>query len=208
MKLAAGKRSNQSSSLPRARSKAVAEAVSREVGGSGTSSVVGETIRYEDANYHDSGRITKSNALIEANYRLTLMETRVILLCISRIDSRHPLEAQRVFRVQASEFQATFGVGREKAYQHLKEVSDRLFERKVELRNPTTGTIGKNPLGILLQIPRRAGRSRVAFRPRNSALSFGNPRPLHFLFDRCDRGMFLDVRHAAVRGAGAIPEAW
>lgn len=143
MKVVAVKRSDQSSSLPRARSKAVAEAVRREVGGSGTPSVVGETVRYEDANYPDSGRITKSNALIEANYRLTLMETRVILLCISRIDSRHPLDAQRVFRVQASEFQATFGVGREKAYQHLKEVSDRLFERKVELRDPTTGTIGK-----------------------------------------------------------------
>jgi plasmid replication initiation protein len=51
------------------------------------------------------------------------------------------LDEQRVFRVQAAEFQTRFDVGREKAYQHLKEVADRLFERKVELRDPTTGKI-------------------------------------------------------------------
>jgi len=89
----------------------------------------------------DSVRITKSNALIEANYRLSLMESRLLLICIGRIDSRLPLDDQRVFRVQASEFQARFGVGREKAYQCLKEIADRLFERKVEIRDPATGMI-------------------------------------------------------------------
>lgn len=105
------------------------------------SPVVGETIRYEDSCAHDEIRITKSNALIEANYRLSLMESRLLLICIGRIDSRFPLDDQRVFRVQASEFQVRFGIGREKAYQSLKEIADRLFERKLEIRNPATGLV-------------------------------------------------------------------
>jgi len=102
---------------------------------------VGETIRYEHSCAHDEIRITKSNALIEANYRLSLMESRLLLICIGRIDSRFSLDDQRVFRVQASEFQARFGIGREKAYQSLKEIADRLFERKLEIRDPATGLV-------------------------------------------------------------------
>lgn len=106
-----------------------------------TPAVVGETVRYEEIHSADGVRITKSNALIEANYRLSLMESRLLLICMGRIDSRLPLDDQRVFRVQASEFQARFGVGREKAYQSLKEIADRLFERKVEIRDPSTGMV-------------------------------------------------------------------
>lgn len=102
---------------------------------------VGETIAFEDSSALDDVRITKSNALIEANYRLSLMESRLLSICIGRIDSRFPLDEQRVFRVQAAEFQARFGVGREKAYQCLKEIADRLFERKVEIRDPATGQV-------------------------------------------------------------------
>lgn len=103
--------------------------------------VVGETIRYEDSGVSNDVRVTKSNALIEASYRLTLMETRLLLICIGRIDSRLPVDDQRVFHVQAAEFQARYGMGREKAYQGLREIADRLFERKVEIRDPTTGQV-------------------------------------------------------------------
>ena len=104
-------------------------------------SVVGQTIRYEQSTAREDIRVTKSNALIEANYRLTLMESRLLLICIGRIDSRLPLDDQRIFVVKASEFQARFGVGREKAYECLKEIADRLFERKVVLQDPATGKV-------------------------------------------------------------------
>lgn len=101
-----------------------------------------QTIAYDQSQAaRESLRITKSNALIEANYRLSLMESRLLLICIARIDSRLPLDEQRVFKVQAAEFQTRFGITREKSYQSLKEVADRLFERKVEIRDPLTGIV-------------------------------------------------------------------
>ena len=79
-----------------------------------------QTITYQQSDAaHETLRITKSNALIEANYRLSLMETRLLLMCIGRINSRLPLDEQRVFKVQAAEFQARYGVSQAKSYQYL-----------------------------------------------------------------------------------------
>ena len=101
-----------------------------------------QTITYQQSDAaHETLRITKSNALIEANYRLSLMETRLLLLCIGRINSRLPLDEQRVFKVQAAEFQTRYGVSQAKSYQCLKEIADRLFERKVEIHEPVTGVV-------------------------------------------------------------------
>ncbi len=88
-------------------------------------------------------RITKSNILIEANYSLSLQEQRLILCCIALIDPRLPLEDQRVFLIHAAEFQARFGMPREKAYEELREIGDRIFERKVVIQDPRSGTIEK-----------------------------------------------------------------
>lgn len=43
--------------------------------------------------------IVKSNKLIEASYRLTLNEQRVLLAGISQIDSRNSLEENMTFEV-------------------------------------------------------------------------------------------------------------
>ena len=87
--------------------------------------------------------VTKSNFLIEATYSLTLQEQRLVLACIAHIDPRLPLDEQRVFRIQATEFQARFGLHREKAYSELKMVSDRLWGREVFIEDPATGVIEK-----------------------------------------------------------------
>ena len=100
-----------------------------------------DTVPFEGSSAQVDRKITKSNTLIEASYRLTLQEQRLLLTCIGRIDSRLPMEEQRVFRVQAAEFQARFGLSREKAYEELKEVAARLFERKVEIQDPITGVV-------------------------------------------------------------------
>ncbi len=88
-------------------------------------------------------RITKSNILIEANYSLSLQEQRLILCCIALIDPRMALEDQRIFLIHAAEFQARFGMPREKAYEELREIGDRIFERKVVIQDPRSGTIEK-----------------------------------------------------------------
>jgi len=82
--------------------------------------------------------VTKANAIVEASYRLTLQEQRLILYCVAQVDSRKSLDEQRVFVVEAGPFRETFGISAEKVYEELREAAIRLFERKVTMRDAQT----------------------------------------------------------------------
>ncbi|MCG8029623.1 MAG: replication initiation protein [Candidatus Thiodiazotropha taylori] len=51
----------------------------------------------------DLRKISKSNALIEASYKLKTNEQRLVLACIAKIDSRHALPASGI-KITAQEF--------------------------------------------------------------------------------------------------------
>ncbi len=80
--------------------------------------------------------VYKSNKVIEAGYKLSLNEQRLILSCIAKVKSSKPLSATERFEVTAKEFSAQFGISLDKSYQTLKEVSEQLFERYVIIDNP------------------------------------------------------------------------
>jgi plasmid replication initiation protein len=80
--------------------------------------------------------VYKSNKVIEAGYKLSLNEQRLILSCIAKVKSSKPLSATERFEVTAKEFSAQFGISLDKSYQTLKEVSEQLFERYVMIDNP------------------------------------------------------------------------
>ena len=71
--------------------------------------------------------VTKANAIVEASYRLTLQEQRLVLFCVAQVDSRRPLEEQRTFTVEATPFRETFDLSPEKVYEELKDAAVRLF---------------------------------------------------------------------------------
>ena len=50
--------------------------------------------------------VYKANKVVEAGYRLTLNEQRVVLACISMINSNKPLTASDKFELSAKEFAA------------------------------------------------------------------------------------------------------
>lgn len=81
----------------------------------------------------------KSNALIEASYRLTLQEQRFLLVCISRLKSGEnapPADEQKTMIITAAEFHDAFpDMGRQNAETKLKEAIDRLWERSVIIRD-------------------------------------------------------------------------
>lgn len=81
----------------------------------------------------------KSNALIEASYKLTLQEQRFLLVCISRLDSRlegPSPDSQKTMSITSSEFYDAFpGMGRQHAEMLLKEAIDRLWDRSVIIWN-------------------------------------------------------------------------
>ena len=79
--------------------------------------------------------VVKSTDLITASYAMTVNEQRLLLACISQIDSRKKLEGDAVFTLtveQARDLFYTRGDQRN-AYRDLRVAAERLFERKVRI---------------------------------------------------------------------------
>lgn len=89
--------------------------------------------------------VTKSNHLIEAGYKLSLNEQRLILSVIAQLDGRKPIPKDNYFVITADEFAKNFNIPIKQAYEVLDEAASRLYERD-------TKTFDKN------------GRTRERFR--------------------------------------------
>jgi len=76
--------------------------------------------------------VVKSNHLIEAGYKLSLNEQRLVLAAISKLDSRKPIPKNNDFTITAQEFSSMFGVPLKKAYESLDAASSRLYERDIK----------------------------------------------------------------------------
>ena len=82
-----------------------------------------------------SDLVVKSNRLVEASYRLTLIEQQIILyaICKSR-ESKDGLSAISPVRIIASEFAEQFGSGKNCIYEQLKVALKTLYLRTVKIR--------------------------------------------------------------------------
>ncbi len=81
--------------------------------------------------------VTKHNNLIEASYKLTLNEQRLVLSCISQLDPRKSFPKDNLFTITAKEFAATFGVEEKHAYEALDEAASTLYERDIKTYDGT-----------------------------------------------------------------------
>ena len=80
--------------------------------------------------------VYKANEVIEAGYRLSLNEQRVVLACISQVNSAEKLLVTDKFELSAKNFSSIFSVSEKRAYHSLVEVADSLFNRYVIIDNP------------------------------------------------------------------------
>lgn len=80
--------------------------------------------------------VVKSNAVIDASYRLSLNEQRLLLLCISQIKKGDVVSEKTEFTVKASVFSKKFSVPIKTAYRELQTIADRLYERSATIHNP------------------------------------------------------------------------
>ncbi|TKD59216.1 replication initiation protein [Cobetia marina] len=80
-----------------------------------------------------NAQIYKANALVEASYRLTLYEQRIILACISQVRRDEPLTDRKLYKISAQEIADFSGTQLGTAYQNMKAASERLFDRRVSL---------------------------------------------------------------------------
>jgi plasmid replication initiation protein len=80
--------------------------------------------------------VVKSNALVQASYKLTLNEQRLVLLGVSMLDSRRPgirpgFNQVEGIKITAEAFAEAFHIDMRYAYDELKEATNNLFERSV-----------------------------------------------------------------------------
>lgn len=77
--------------------------------------------------------VCKDNRIIEASYRLTLTEQRIILFAIGQVNSQDKLNSNNVFKINASEYSSLFGIDKKEAFREMKEAMDILSERWVKV---------------------------------------------------------------------------
>ena len=80
--------------------------------------------------------VYKANQVVEASYRLTLNEQRVVLACIAQVNSKEALLKTDEFELSAKDFAELFSVSEKRAYLALVEVAESLFNRYVVVDNP------------------------------------------------------------------------
>lgn len=94
-------------------------------------------------NFAKTELVVKSNRLIEASYRLTLTEQRILLYAISRSrEEQLGLFPELPITITAKNFMKQFaGVDEGSVYGQLKEAMDTLYERSVKIHDidPETG---------------------------------------------------------------------
>ena len=71
---------------------------------------------------HKNLTVCKANKVIEAGYKLSLNEQRVVLACISQVNSVEELFKTDRFELTAKELSRLYGIEEDKAYQSLKEI--------------------------------------------------------------------------------------
>lgn len=80
--------------------------------------------------------VYKANQVVEAGYKLSLNEQRVILACIAQVDSAKQLLATDKFELSAKDFAKLFTLSEDRAYHALIDVAESLFNRYVVIDNP------------------------------------------------------------------------
>jgi plasmid replication initiation protein len=88
--------------------------------------------------------VYKSNALVEAAYRLSVQEQRIVLACISQVRRDEAVTDEVLYSVRAADLAQLSGTAIEAAYSELKAAALRLKRREVRLTQEPNGK-GKKP---------------------------------------------------------------
>lgn len=92
--------------------------------------------------------VCKSNSLIQAGYKLTINEQRIILSCIALLDSREQVTDESLYRVSVGDIADALGVDRRNMYKDIKSATARLMDRKVKLSHDPSGRPFKDKMMV------------------------------------------------------------
>lgn len=83
--------------------------------------------------------VYKSNALIEASYRLTPAEQRIMLVCISQVRRDQPITDDVLYSVSVADYAALSGTESHSVYKELADAALRLKRREVWITEHPNG---------------------------------------------------------------------
>lgn len=81
----------------------------------------------------EKATVYKSNSLVEASYRLTVAEQRIILACISQVRRNETITDEVMYSVSAQDIAALSETDEKTAYRDLQEAALRLKRREVRI---------------------------------------------------------------------------
>ena len=131
----------------------------------------------------DNKLVYKANALIEASYRISLNEQRLILACIAQIRKDEELTDQKMYNVSAADFLKFANMDLSTAYAALKQASDRLMRREVWIRDEPNGNGVRKNQDFLRWAQRCSyfdGEGRIEIRFSKDILPYLNNLSSHF----------------------------
>lgn len=78
--------------------------------------------------------VYKDNSLVEASYKLTLIEQRLMLYCISKLNPKNP---ERTLTISVEDFIKQFSdLSKKNAYTQLKQAIETLYLRSIKVKDP------------------------------------------------------------------------
>lgn len=79
--------------------------------------------------------VVKSNEIVEASYKLTLNEQRLMLLAISKIaNPKEALASGQVFKISGKDFSTFWNLDSKEGYKVLKKASENLIQRYARIK--------------------------------------------------------------------------
>lgn len=79
----------------------------------------------------DKNLVTKANRLVEARYKLTATEQKIILMLISKIEP-DDLDFKR-YRFRVADFEKLIGVKRKNLYTEMIDITENIMKRVLKL---------------------------------------------------------------------------
>ncbi len=78
--------------------------------------------------------VAKSNRIIEACYKLTTPELRLIYSCISKINFKQIISKDELFTITSSEYADCFNIPKPNVTRELKQAVDKLWDREIIIK--------------------------------------------------------------------------
>ena len=77
--------------------------------------------------------VTKSNDLIEASYKLSLDEQRLVYMTICQVDPRNQIPKDNYFEIAVNDFCEVFGVNPKVGYSQIENAANEIAERWIKM---------------------------------------------------------------------------